>query len=173
MAFLPLLALSTLQMTPASIGLVLSVYLLIDAGTQGLSGPLVDRSNKIALIAICSIIGSAFLFLVPHAQSGGILLAVLLPFSILSGVARGGVEALNVEMGREYRQMGTVMGIFMGAACLGQMSGPMVFGYTMDVLDLNTGFTIGATVGVIGGLVTTYLLVKWTTRQRAAFRNTQ
>ena len=159
--FLPLLAISTLKMTPAGIGLVLSAYLLAGGGIQGLISPLFDRLNKVALIAICSTVGPALLLFIPYAPSGKTLLAILLPTALLGAVARGAMLAINVETGKQHRGMGTVMGIFTGASSLGMMIGPVAFGYSVDMFGLNSVFVGGAAVGIVGGLVTTYLLIKW------------
>ncbi|NIS61399.1 MAG: MFS transporter [Proteobacteria bacterium] len=159
--FLPLLAISTLKMTPASIGLVLSAYLVAGGGIQGLISPLFDRLNKVALVAICSTIGPALLLLIPYVPSGQTLLAILLPTALLGAFARGAMLAINVETGKQHRGMGTVMGIFTGAGSLGMMTGPIVFGYTVDVFGLNSVFIGGAVVGITGGLLTTYFLIKW------------
>jgi len=159
--FLPLLAVSTLKMTPAGIGLVLSAYLLAGGGIQGSLSPLFDRLNRVALIAICSTVGPALLLLIPYVRSGKALLAVLLLTALLGAVARGAMLAINVETGKQHRGMGTVMGIFFGSSSLGMMIGPIAFGYSVDIFDLNSVFIGGAFVGIIGGLVTTYLLIKW------------
>jgi DHA1 family multidrug resistance protein-like MFS transporter len=159
--FLPLLAVSTLKMTPAGIGLVLSAYLLAGGSIQGLLSPLFDRLNRVALIAICSTVGPALLLLIPYVPSGKALLAVLLLTALLGAVARGAMLAINVETGKQHRGMGTVMGIFIGSSSLGMMIGPIVFGYSVDISGLNSVFIGGAGVGIIGGLVTTYLLIKW------------
>jgi MFS family permease len=159
-AFLPLLAISSLQMTPASIGLILSIYIITGAGVQGLTGPLVDRSNKVMLITICSLISPLFLFLIPYVSSAGTLLALLLLIAIVTAVGRGAMLAANVETGRRHRGMGTVMGIFNSAGSLGRMAGPMALGFSMDVFGLQSVFSTGAVFGIIGGLATAYLFIK-------------
>lgn len=159
-AFLPLLAMYKLGMTPAGIGLVLSAYLLTGGVTQGLTGTLVDRSSKVAVIAMFGTIGSALVFLIIYAQSGGALLAILLPTAVLGGISRGAVMAASVERGKHYGGVGAVMGFTHGAFSLGRMVGPIAFGYAMDTVGLNSIFIIGATIGIIGSLVATYFLVK-------------
>ncbi len=159
--FLPLLAISTLKMTPASIGLVLSVYLVAGGGVQGLISPLFDRVNKVVLVGICSTVGPALLLLIPYVPSGKALLAILLPTALLGAAARGAMLAINVETGKQHKGMGAVMGIFTGASSLGMMIGPIAFGYTVDLFGLNSVFIGGAAVGIIGGLLTTYFLIKW------------
>ncbi len=158
--FLPLLAVSTMQMSIASIGLVLFAYLLIEAVVQGLVGPLIDRSNKAALVIICGTIGSALLFLIPYLHSGGILLALLVPAALLGAVARGTVLTIRVEAGKQHRGMGSVIGILGSATALGMMIGPIALGYTMDAFGLNSIFIVGAIIGIIGGLGSFYLLTK-------------
>ena len=149
-----------MQMSIASIGLVLFAYLLIEAVVQGLVGPLIDRSNKAALVIICGTIGSALLFLIPYLHSGGILLALLLPAALLGAVARGTVLTIRVEAGKQHRGMGSVIGILGSATALGMMIGPIALGYTMDAFGLNSIFIVGAIIGIIGGLGSFYLLTK-------------
>jgi len=160
--FLPLSAVSTLHMTPAGIGLVLSVYLLAGAAAQGLAGPLVDRTNKLASVAIGAITGPILFLLIPHVRSGGLLLvAVLLPIAVLGAFARAAMLAINVKTGRDHEGIGTVMGLFRSAGSLGMMTGPTAFGFTKDVLGLNAVFMVGSAVGVVGGLAVTYILAKF------------
>jgi MFS family permease len=159
-AFLPLLAISSLQMTPAGIGLILSIYIITGAAVQGVFGPVVDRLNKVTLITICGVISPVFLFLIPYVYSGGTLLALLLLIAIVTAVGRGAMLAVNVETGKRYRGMGTVMGILNSAGSLGRMAGPMALGFSMDIFGLQSVFGAGAIIGIIGGLVTAYLLIK-------------
>jgi predicted MFS family arabinose efflux permease len=126
-----------------------------------LISPLFDRLNKVALIAICSTIGPAFLVLIPYVPSAGALLAVLLLTALLGTLARGAMLTINVETGKQHKGMGTVMGIFTGSSSLGMMLGPIAFGYSVDMFGLNSVFFGGAAVGIIGGLATTCLLFKW------------
>ncbi len=147
-------------MTPASIGLVISAYLLAGGGLQGVMSPLFDRSNKVALIAICSTIGPALLLLIPYVSSGETLLAILLPTALLGAMARGAMLGINVETGKHHNGMGTVMSIFIGSGSLRMMTGPIAFGYTVDMFGLNSVFVGGAAIGIIGGLITTHLLIK-------------
>lgn len=158
MAFLPLLAISTFHMSPADLGLVLSVYLLTGGGAQGLVGPFVNRVNRSVLIGMGGIISPVLILFIPYAHTGTALVATLLPVAILGAFARGALQAINVETGRRHRAMGAVMGVIGSIGGLGMLAGPILFGYTMDTFDLNWGFIIGGVIGVIGGLVTTYLL---------------
>ena len=155
-AFLPLLVASTMHMSEADIGVLLSAYLVTGGVAQGFVGPLADRYNKLALLVICSIISPALLFLIPFMHSGKTLLAILIPVALMGAIARGSAMTVNVEMGKQYKAMGTVMGIFASASSLGMIAGPMAFGYVMDMIGVNWTFELGAAVGVIGGFITAY-----------------
>lgn len=159
-AFLPLLAVSTMGMSIAGIGSVLSIFILTGGFAQGLLGPLADRLNKKRLIIIGSIIAPIFVFFIPDMPAGGMLLAMLLPTALFSAVARAAIMALNVELGNKYSGMGSVMGIPRSVMSLGMIIGPLVFGYTMDRFGIGSVFQIGAIVGILANLPVIYFLYK-------------
>jgi MFS family permease len=159
-AFLPLLAVSTMGMSITGIGSVLSIYMLTGGFAQGLFGPLADRLNKKRLIIIGSITAPIFVFFIPNMPAGGMLLAMLLPTALFGAVARAAVVALNVELGKKYSGMGSVMGISRSVMSLGMVIGPLVFGYTMDHFSINSVFQVGAIVGILVNLPAIYLLYK-------------
>ena len=159
-AFLPLLAVSTMGMSIASIGSVLSIFMLTGGFVQGLLGPLADRLNKKRLIITGSITAPIFVFFIPYMPAGGMLLAMLLPTALLAAVARAAVMALNVELGNKYSGMGSVMGISRSVMSLGMVIGPLVFGYTMDHFGIDSVFRVGAIVGILANLPVIYLLYK-------------
>ncbi len=175
MAFLPLLAISTMDMNTASIGLVLSVYLMAEAGIQGFIGPLTDRFNKGMMLVIFGIATPALLLLIPYAHSGGALLAILLPMALLGATARASLLAVTVEAGKQHKGMGTVMGIFSSAGSLGILAGPTTSGYVMDAFGLNSSFITAGAVGIIGGLFTFYFFTRWaaTLKHQAVLENTE
>jgi len=159
-AFLPILAVSTMRMSIAGIGSVLSIFMLTGGFAQGLLGPLADRFNKKRLMIIGSITAPIFVFFIPNMPAGGMLLAMLLPTALLGAVARAAVMALNVELGNKYSGMGSVMGISRSVMSLGMVIGPLVFGYTMDHFGIDLVFQVGAIVGILVNLPVIYLLYK-------------
>ncbi len=159
-AFLPILAVSTMGMSIAGIGFILSIFMLTGGFIQGLLGPLTDRLNKKRLIIIGSITAPIFVFFIPYMPAGGMLLAMLLPTALFGAVARAAVMALNVELGNKYNGMGSVMGISRSVMSMGMVIGPLVFGYTMDHFSINSVFQVGAIVGILLNLPVIYLLYK-------------
>jgi MFS family permease len=159
-AFLPFLVIPYMNMSEADIGLLLSVYLITDGIVQGFTGPLVDRFSKTALLIICSFIGPALIFLIPYMHSGKTLLAVLLLVALPGGIGRGTGLAVNVELGRQYQAMGTLMGTFHSAMSIGMIAGPITFGYVMDHFGISSVFGTGAIVGLIGAFMTAYFLLR-------------
>ena len=159
-AFLPLLAVSTMGMSIAGIGLVLSIFMLTGAFAQGLLGPLADRLSKKTLIIIGSITAPIFVFFIPNMPAGGMLLVMLLPTVLFGAVARVAIMALNVELGNKYSGMGSVMGISRSVMSLGMVIGPLVFGYTMDHFSISSVFQVGAIVGILANIPVIYLLYK-------------
>jgi len=68
--------------------------------------------------------------------------------------------AFNVELGKKYSGMGSVMGVSRSVMSLGMVIGPLVFGYTMDNFGINLVFQIGAAVGILASFPVIYLLYK-------------
>ena len=159
-AFLPILAVSTMGMSVASIGLILSIFMLTNGFAQGLLGPLADRFNKKRLIIIGGITSPIFVLFIPYMPAGGMLLAMLLPTALFGAIARTAVTAFSVELGNKYHGMGSVMGISRSAVNLGMVIGPMVFGYTMDHFSTNSVFYVGAIVGILATIPVIYFLYK-------------
>ncbi|MFC1983726.1 MFS transporter [Chloroflexota bacterium] len=159
-AFLPILAVSTMGMSIASIGSVLSIFILTGGVAQGLFGPLADRFNKKRLIVIGSITAPIFIFFIPHIPAGAMLLTMLIPTALLSAVARAAIMALNVELGVKHSGMGSVMGVSRSVMSLGMVIGPLVFGYTMDHFGIGSVFQVGATVGILVNIPAIYFLYK-------------
>ena len=159
-AFLPILAVSTMGMSVAGIGLVLSIFHLSGGFAQALFGPLADRFNKKLLIITGSITAPILVFFVPYVSSSGMLLAVLLPMALLAAIARAAVIALNVELGKKHGGMGSVMGVTRSAMSMAMAIGPLVSGFIMDSLGITSVFRVGAIVGILVTLPAIYFLYK-------------
>lgn len=159
-AFLPFLAIPTLQMSEAQVGLVISAYMITGGVVQGLAGPLIDRFNKKVLIITCGIIGPSLILLIPLAHDAKALLGVLLPMAVLGAIARGTALAINVGVGRDHQAFGTVIGAFNMAGGFGMLAGPIAFGLVMDLLGIKAVFTLGTGIGLAGALVMTYFLLR-------------
>lgn len=159
-AFLPILAVSTMGMSVAGIGAVLSIFMLTGGLAQGLSGALADRFNKARLIVIGGITAPIFVFFIPYMPTGGMLVAILLPTALLAAIGRAAMMALSVELGNKYHGMGSVMGITRSVMSMGMVLGPMAFGYAMDHFGIGSVFQVGAIVGIVAMLPVIYLLYK-------------
>ncbi len=159
-AFLPILAVSGMNLSKTSIGLVLSVYMVAGGTAQGLVGPLADRYNKKAMIVVGAITAPVLLLLIPYAIGMEMLLVILLGVALLSSLSRAATMALNVELGRKYQGMGSVLGLVNSAMSLGMVVGPMALGYVLDTFGMNWVFRIGALEGIGAGFLTAYFLLR-------------
>ena len=159
-AFLPILAVSGMNLSKTSIGLVLSVYMVAGGTAQGLVGPLADRYNKKAMIVVGAITAPVLLLLIPYAIGMEMLLVILLGVALLSSLSRAATMALNVELGRKYQGMGSVLGLVNSAMSLGMVVGPMALGYVLDTFGMNWVFRIGALEGIGAGFITAYFLLR-------------
>jgi len=155
MPFLPLWA-ASLGVTPAQIGILFSLSVVIPGILQVPFGRLADRYDRVGLMALGGLSGVASLMLLPLCRSYGQLLLLFLITSLGGALVIPAGNALNVEIGRSYG-MGSTMGIFDTCVTLGMSAGPMVGGAMMDLAGLPAAFLTGGAIS-LGGLA---LLVAW------------
>ena len=86
------------------------------------------------------------------------MLSMLLPTTLFDAVARSAVMALNV--GNNHNEMGSVIGISRSVMSMGMVIGPLVFGFTMDSLSINSVFQIRVIVEILVNIRVIYLLYK-------------
>jgi DHA1 family multidrug resistance protein-like MFS transporter len=157
MAFLPIFAASTLDLTAGEIGVVIAVHMLIVSLSQTLSGRIADVFDRKAMVVVGSLISLGFLALIPTTHSLWQLLGLSM-FGALGGtLALPAASALTVEEGRKYG-MGSALGIFNMAMSIGMSVGPIIGGAVDDAWGVNAVFYVGAGIGVVG----TALFVRFT-----------
>lgn len=146
--FLPLWAASW-GMSPAQVGTLFSVSVLVPGLLQVPFGRLADRYDRVGLMALGGASGVASLVLLPLCRSYGWLLLLLLVTSAGGALVIPAGNALNVELGRCYG-MGSTMGIFDACVTLGMSLGPLLGGAMMDLAGLPVAFLSGGAVCLVG-----------------------
>jgi len=148
MAFLPLFG-AGLGLSPARIGAVLAIYLLLMSTSQLFSGRIADVFNRKRLVILGSLVGPTFIALVPTMQHFWQLLALCIFGAIGGALSLPAASALTVDEGKKYG-MGSAMGILNMAQSIGMAMGPLIGGLIADLMNINSVFYFGAGVGLFG-----------------------
>jgi MFS family permease len=141
-------------MSPADIGLVLSVYMLFGSIMQYPFGLVADKfpSQKVNLILMGGTCSAVSMCAVAYSHS--MLMFVILAISMggFSSVSRASAIAIRTERGRIYG-MGSATGAFTTSLSLGQVLGPILFGVIADIYSIPVAFLLGGLVGLTGTIV--------------------
>ncbi|MBW2308155.1 MAG: MFS transporter [Deltaproteobacteria bacterium] len=148
-AFLPLYAVPYLHMSLAEIGVLLSVYLLFGGLIEGAIGWIADRVRKMPMILVGSFAAPFLMAFIPLVKYPFLLAVLLVAMAGLSSVSRVAVQALGLQIGRNYG-MGSVMGLYSSAMSLGGIIGPLVFGIIMDLYGVKSVYFAGSLMGILG-----------------------
>jgi MFS family permease len=145
--FYPLYAVAASGLGEASIGTVLSVYMLGGGLLQipfGFLPPLL-------LLAI------------PFVHKMWMVILITFAMGAFSALSRASVIAIRTELGRRHG-MGTLTGLQGGAFAVGQMLGPLAYGAVADLVGLVAVFPFGSAIGLLG----TGFVVGWFRRWERA-----
>ena len=156
-AFLPIFA-TKLNVSPAQIGMLVSLNILLTAVLQHFLGRLADQLNRTLLIIIGSLMTAVPLLLTPFAKDLTHLILLGICMGIGGGIAFPAAFAVATVVGREHG-MGNIMGTFNSAMSYGMIVGPIISGWIMDLLGLSVVFIFGGVIGIIGSVVCLYWMV--------------
>jgi len=162
--FYPLYAVATAGLGEASIGIVLSVYMLGGGLLQIPFGFLADRYPRFPQIVLGSTFAPLLLLAVPFARHVWMVILITFAIGALSALSRASIIAIRTEVGRTHG-MGTLAGLQGGAFALGQMVGPLAFGAVADLAGLAAVFPFGSAVGLLGTGFVVGWFRRWGRRQ--------
>jgi DHA1 family multidrug resistance protein-like MFS transporter len=148
-AFMPLYATKMLGMGTATIGFVVSIFIFVEAISQGIIGPIADRVNKRLLLIGGTLIAAVLAFFLGSMTTVTGMLSIMIPIAIFTCLARASASAYSVEVGAKLRCMGACSGLFNASQDLGNFIGPILFGLVTDRFGLNSMFLTGAVSGII------------------------
>ena len=152
--FFPLLAIKAEKMSPAGIGLVLSVYMLFGSILQYPFGLIADRfpSQKVNLILTGGSCSALSMCAVAYSRSMLMFVILAISMGAFSSLSRASALTIRTERGRIYG-MGSVTGAFTTSLSLGQVLGPILFGVIADIYSIPVAFLVGGLVGLTGTIV--------------------
>lgn len=149
MVFLPLFAVSSLNIGVGLIGVLLACHHILRAAIQPYSGNLADRFNRRTLLIIGAVSHIIFFILIPREYSYWQLLVLVAFGGVAAGFAMPALTALYTEQGRT-SGMGTAMTLEILAMAIGMGIGPILGGVVADALNIASVFYFSAGVQVIG-----------------------
>jgi len=158
--FYPLFAATSAGLGEASIGLVLSVYMIGGGLLQIPFGFLADRLPRFPQIIIGSALAPLLLLAVPFVHRVDPIIGIMFAIGALSALSRASILAFRTELGRTHG-MGTLAGLQGAAFATGQMIGPPVSGLVADGLGLSAVFPFGSTIGLLGSGFVLMWLRRW------------
>ncbi len=158
--FYPLFAAASAGLGEASIGLVLSVYMLGGGLLQIPFGFLADRFPRFPQIILGSVGAPLLLLAVPGIHRVEGIVGIMFAIGALSALSRASILAFRTELGRTHG-MGTLAGLQGSAFAAGQMVGPPTSGLIVDAFGLTAAFPFGSLVGLLGSGVVLICLRRW------------
>ncbi len=147
--FLPIFAAMCIGLSPALIGVLLAINILLMALFQPFSGKIADRFNRRAMVIIGSLINFTFLALIPLAHNFWFLLEVCALGGLGGAISMPAASALIVNEGRKFG-MGSTFAIFTMAMSIGMAVGPLLGRIIADLLNVNSVFYFAAVIGLVG-----------------------
>ena len=152
--FFPLLAIKAEKMSPAGIGLVLSIYMLFGSILQYPFGLMADRfpSQKVNIILAGGSCSALSMCAVAYSRSMLMFVILAISMGAFSSLSRASVLTIRTERGRIYG-MGSVTGAFTTSLSIGQVLGPILFGVIADIYSIPVAFLVGGLVGLTGTIV--------------------
>ena len=158
MGFLPLLA-QKINVSVFQIGFVVTTNLLVSSLLQRYFGIIADKSDKVKMSIIGSIMMLIALALMPLSTGFYTLLLFNLLMGFGSAISIPAGSAITAQLGRKLG-MGSVMGIFNTAFGIGGGIGPIIAGLMMVAFGLATVFVSSAVIVLIGTITFYYLMKK-------------
>ena len=164
MGFLPLLA-QKINVSVFQIGFVVTTNLLVSSLLQRYFGIIADKSDKVKMSIIGSIMTLIALALMPLSTGFYTLLLFNLLMGFGSAISIPAGSAITAQLGRKLG-MRSVMGIFNTAFGIGGGIGPIIAGLMMVAFGLATVFVSSAIIVLIGTIIFYYLMKKNTEYKR-------
>lgn len=147
--FLPIYGASVLGLSPGSIGVLLSINILLLSLLGIPSGRIADRLNRRFLIVLGCLVSFSYLVLIPLVQDFWQLLVLCALGSLGGAIAIPAASALAIEEGRKFG-MGSTIALFSVALSIGMAVGPILGGTIADFAEVNFVFYFGAVTALIG-----------------------
>jgi len=148
--FLPLVASTKLGFSSTSIGILLSIHVLVSGIFQTPMGYLADRFSKKNMIITGGLLGIISMLCLAKATDFWHIAVVNAFLGLSAGISIPAVMAISVIEGRKTASMGSVMGLMAQAHSLGMFFGPILAGFLMQFVTLKWTFIISGFILALG-----------------------
>jgi MFS family permease len=156
--FLPLLAMR-MHLSSSQVGIALGANIFLIAALQRLFGRIADRHNPVLLMIGGTFVSGLTVLSMPYVQGFAAILFLNCAMGIANGVAMPGGYVLAGRLGRAYG-MASVMGLSDSAWSLGMIFSPIFSGFVLDLMGMQSVFSLGGAFILCGALFTWLLLRK-------------
>jgi MFS family permease len=148
--FLPIFAFNKLEMSPAFIGLLIGVTLMVTSWLQLLTGRLADHYDQRKLIIIGSVISFTVIGIIFYSPNVTVFALLLFIRSLGGALSIPSSAALTIRLGRRFG-MGSVISLLGLATSVGMGIGPILAGPVYDFMGgISSVFYYAAGIGFIG-----------------------
>ena len=151
--FLPVLAAMEFSLPSSSIGILVMLGVFVSGVLHAPMGVLADHFSRRALVLIGGGSASGSMLLFPWADGFWDLFWANVLFGIGGGISMPAVMAMAVTCGNRATAMGSVMGLLTMAHSMGMLTGAILAGLAMDLLQLRHAFFIGVFIMIAGCLM--------------------
>ncbi len=155
--FTPLLAHTELNLSGLEIGTVITMSVLVSALLMAPMGILADTMNRRYLIVTGGTAITISMFFISQLHCTWQLYASALLIGIGGGVSMPAILAMSVTMGKDKSAMGFIMSILTMGHSLGMLTGPVITGLLMDLVDFHTAF-LGISIIMTVVTISTFFL---------------
>lgn len=151
-ALMPLIGASTLGLTSAQTGFVVTLRSSTESVLQPVSGKVADRYNRRTVCLVGFMLMPVALLLTPLARTYAALGVAAMLLGSAAGVAVPAAAAIAVDKGRKFG-MGSMMGIDSTAQALGMAAGATLGGSLMEAFSTAVAFRTAAVLALLGSAV--------------------
>ncbi len=143
-AFTPIIAASRFNMNALSIGLIISISVLVSALMMTPMGIVADKTRKVPLIIAGGVLTTASMLYLIRIQHPWELYIVSCLIGIGGGFSVPSIMAMTVIAGKHFGAMGTLISLLTMSHSLGLILGPILTGLVIDVMEMEIAFMAGA-----------------------------
>jgi MFS family permease len=160
-AFLPVFADVQFSLSSSSIGILVTLGVFVSGLMHAPMGFLADKLSRRRMVMAGGLITSLAILSFEWAYGFWDLFLANFLFGFGGGIAMPALMALAVSKGNRTEAMGSVMGLMTMAHSFGMLTGSLLAGLMMDVLDLRFAFSVGGTLLMVLGIGLFFILTRY------------
>lgn len=161
LVFFPVFAHSVLNLSSSTIGIAMSLYILLTGILQHPFGRMADYRNRRGMVVCGSLLSIGAICLFPLSKNLVHVIVLSVLMALGGGISIPAMTAITVRHGKTMGYgMGMVMGLFYFAVATGLAIGPVLNGVIFDLADIKSPFFFGGFILFAGTMIFYFLLKK-------------